>query len=203
MYDSLVLTIECEDGYFVKHQSAIIDEGAIIGANSKIWAGARIFSGAKLGKNCVIGAGVHIESGVQLGNNCKVQRGVTLYSGVKAKDYVFFGPSSITTNDLNPRAFGPWEITETNIDIGASIGAGAVLVCGNDIGKFALVGAGSVVTKPVEDCRLVVGNPAKPVGWVGIDGRVISKNNERPTEIDGILANPSAVITNYLRVGNA
>lgn len=147
----------------------------------------------------MIARGVHIEGGAVLGNNCKVQSGNVLYNGVKAGDYVFFGPNATTTNDLNPRAFGSWELTETNIETGASIGAGAVLVCGKHIGALAFIGAGAVVTKPVEACQRVFGNPARFNAWVGPGGYVISKSESRPEEVDVILVNPLAAISDYLR----
>jgi UDP-2-acetamido-3-amino-2,3-dideoxy-glucuronate N-acetyltransferase len=187
--------VECEGGYYYLHPDAKVGKAAIVGAETKIWAGAHIFDGAKIGANCVLAAGVHVETEAELGDFGKVQRGVVLYRGVKASDYVFFGPNSTTTNDRNPRAFGEWELTETKIETGASIGANATIIAGNTIGPLALVGAGAVVSKSVRGCELVLGNPARFAGWVDVNGSVISRDGRAPLVVEEILKDPLAAIT--------
>ena len=191
--------IETRDGTYLAHSSAIIDDGAEIGAGTKVWAGAHIFSGAIIGENCVIGEGVGIESGAQLGSFSKVQTGVRLYGGVKAGEYVFFGPNATTTNDRNPRAFGEWDLSETIIETGASIGANATLIAGNRIGALSLVAAGSIVTRDVEPAALVVGGPAVFRGWVDVAGMVISRDGARPESVAAMLLNPKQSIEEYMK----
>lgn len=145
---------------------------------------------------------MHVESDAELGDFSKVQRGVVLYRGVKAASYVFFGPNATTTNDRNPRAFGGWELSETIIETGASIGANATVIAGNKIGPLALVGAGALVSKPVRGCELVVGNPAKFAGWLDVSGEVISRSQEAPPIVDEILKDPLAAIINELGQGS-
>lgn len=198
MANETMQKIECEGGYYYKHPTAIVEQEAIIGAETKLWADVHVFAVAKIGASCVLGAGVHVESNVELGNYSKAQRGVVLYNGVKTGDYVFFGPNATTTNDRNPRAFGDWEKAETNIGIGASIGANATLIAGNEIGPLALVGSGAVVTKPVPGGQAVAGNPAEFIGWVDVSGHVVSKDREAPFAIQMMLDNPELAIDNYL-----
>jgi UDP-2-acetamido-3-amino-2,3-dideoxy-glucuronate N-acetyltransferase len=190
--------VECEGGYYYKHPTSVIDEGAIIGPNTKLWAETYIQAEAKVGANCILGAGVHIESEAELGDYGKIQRGVVLYKGVKAGDYVFFGPNATTTNDRNPRAFGSWDLAETRIGIGASIGANATLIAGNEIGPLALIGAGSVVTRPVGACQAVAGNPSRFIGWVDAAGNIIDRNEDAPDDIQELIADPLTAIVNYL-----
>lgn len=147
--------------YFV-HNTAEVNEKAKIGKNTKIWNLAQVRENAEIGENCIISKNVYIDENVRIGNNCKIQNNVNVYHGVIIEDDVFCGPSMTFTNDLFPRAFNKdWKITNTVVKRGASIGANATIVCGVTIGEYAMVGAGSVVTKDVEPYTLVAGNPAK------------------------------------------
>ena len=147
--------------YFV-HNTAEVNEKAKIGKNTKIWNLAQVRENAEIGENCIISKNVYIDENVRIGNNCKIQNNVNVYHGVTIEDDVFCGPSMTFTNDLFPRAFNKdWKITNTVVKRGASIGASATIVCGVTIGEYAMVGAGSVVTKDVEPYTLVAGNPAK------------------------------------------
>jgi UDP-2-acetamido-3-amino-2,3-dideoxy-glucuronate N-acetyltransferase len=147
--------------YFA-HETSII-ETEDIGEGTKIWHWVHVSPGAKIGKGCILGQNVYIGNNVVIGDNVKIQNNVSVYEGVTIQDDVFLGPSCVFTNDKYPSATGEWELTETIVETGASIGANATIVCGNKIGKGALVGAGSVVTKDVRPSTLVVGNPAKEV----------------------------------------
>jgi len=154
-------------GYFA-HETAIIDDGCVIGEGTKIWHFSHLMSNCTLGKNCNLGQNVVVSPGVKLGNNVKVQNNVSIYTGVVCEDDVFLGPSMVFTNVTNPRSAvnrrGQYE--KTLVARGASIGANATVVCGNDIGSFAFIGAGSVVTKNVPAYALLVGNPARQIGWM-------------------------------------
>lgn len=153
---------------FFAHESAVIDEGCTIGKGTKIWHFSHIMSGCKIGENCNIGQNVVISPSVVLGENCKVQNNVSVYTGVICDDDVFLGPSCVFTNVINPRSAvaRKSEYRQTLIGRGASIGANATIVCGHDIGEYALIGAGCVVTKDIPAYALVVGNPSKQIGWV-------------------------------------
>lgn len=153
--------------YFA-HETAIIDEGCTIGTGSKIWHFSHIMPNCTLGENCNIGQNVVISPEVILGNNVKVQNNVSIYTGVICEDDVFLGPSMVFTNVINPRSAvnRRGQYSKTTVKHGASIGANATIVCGHDIGRFAFIGAGAVVTKHVPDYALVVGNPAKQIGWM-------------------------------------
>lgn len=165
------------------HPTAAADEGAQIGAGTKVWHLSYVRSGAKVGRDCNLGRNVYVDPGVRIGDRCKVQNNVSLYVGVTLEDDVFVGPSAVFTNDLNPRATKEdWKVTPTLIRRGASIGGGVTVVCGVEIGEYAFVGAGAVVTKDVESHRIVVGNPARPIGWVNRNGEIVSKSDERPSE---------------------
>lgn len=153
---------------FFAHESAIIDEGCNIGKGSKIWHFSHIMTGCTLGEKCNIGQNVVVSPDVVLGNNVKVQNNVSIYTGVTCEDDVFLGPSMVFTNIVNPRSaiIRKSEYVKTIVRKGASIGANATIVCGHDIGEFAFIGAGAVVTKEVPAYGLVVGNPAKHIGWM-------------------------------------
>ena len=150
------------------HETAVIDQDCSIGEGTKIWHFSHIMPTAILGERCNLGQNVVVSPGVVLGNNVKVQNNVSIYSGVICEDDVFLGPSMVFTNILNPRSalVRRDQYVETRVEKGASIGANATIVCGNIIGRFALIGAGSVVTKPVPAYALIVGNPGKQIGWV-------------------------------------
>lgn len=154
---------------YTVHETALVDEGAEIGEGTSIWHFSHIMPNCKIGKKCNIGQNVVISPGVTLGNNVKVQNNVSIYTGVHCEDDVFLGPSMVFTNVINPRSAinRKDQYAKTNVGKGASIGANATIVCGHDIGEFAFIGAGAVVTKTVLDFALVVGNPAKQIGWVG------------------------------------
>ncbi|MCA0429568.1 MAG: N-acetyltransferase [Bacteroidetes bacterium] len=156
------------DNTFYSHPSAIIDEGCKIGTGSKIWHFSHIMPNCVLGNNCNIGQNVVISPEVVLGNNVKVQNNVSIYTGVTCDDDVFLGPSMVFTNVINPRSAvnRKNQYAKTHVGQGASIGANATIVCGHNIGKFAFIGAGAVVTKHVPDFALLVGNPARQIGWM-------------------------------------
>ncbi|MFK8162630.1 MAG: acyltransferase [Lewinella sp.] len=156
------------DTYFA-HPTAVIDEGCVIGAGTKIWHFSHLMSGCELGGSCNIGQNVVVSPGVKLGRNVKVQNNVSIYTGVICADDVFLGPSCVFTNVINPRSAvnRRGDYLETLVGQGASIGANATIVCGNAIGAYALIGAGAVVTKEVPPYALLVGNPARQIGWVG------------------------------------
>ena len=156
-----------EKEYFA-HETAVIDEGCEIGKGSKIWHFSHIMTGCKLGVNCNIGQNVVVSPGVVLGGNVKVQNNVSIYSGVICEDDVFLGPSMVFTNVTNPRSAvnRRGQYTKTLVKKGASIGANATIVCGHDIGEYAFIGAGAVVVKEVHAYALVVGNPARQLGWM-------------------------------------
>lgn len=153
--------------YFV-HPSAIIDKGCEIGEGVKIWHFSHLMPGCKIGDDCSIGQNVFVGSNVVLGKNVRVQNNVSIYEGVICEDDVFLGPSMVFTNVINPRSAVSRknEYKQTWVRKGASIGANATIVCGNEIGEYALIGAGAVITKPVPPYALVVGNPAKQIGWM-------------------------------------
>lgn len=153
--------------YFV-HPSAIVDEGATIGKGSKIWHFCHIMPKAVIGDSCNLGQNVFVADGVILGNNVKIQNNVSLYTGVTCDDDVFLGPSMVFTNVINPRSAVKRhdQYLKTHVGKGATIGANATIVCGHDIGPYAFIGAGAVVTKDVPAYALIVGNPAKQIGWM-------------------------------------
>lgn len=163
--------------YFV-HESSYIEDGVEIGDNTKVWHFCHIQSGAVIGKNCSLGQNVNISNNVRIGNDVKIQNNVSVYEGVEVEDGVFLGPSCVFTNDLTPRARYPkghGGYKKTCIKEGASIGANATIICGHNIGKFAMVAAGAVVTKDVPDYALVAGVPAEIIGKVDEKGNIIEK----------------------------
>ena len=157
-----------QDTSFFQHESAVVSEAAHIGANTKIWHFCHVMKDSVIGEHCVLGQNVMVASKVQLGNNVKVQNNVSVYTGVICEDDVFLGPSMVFTNVINPRSHvnRKSEFKRTLVKKGATIGANATVICGNTIGRYAMIGAGAVITKDVLDHALVVGNPAKQIGWV-------------------------------------
>ncbi len=170
-----------EKKFFV-HPSAIVEDGAEIGKDVKIWHFSHIMPDCKIGDRCNIGQNVVIASGVILGKNVKIQNNVSVYEGVTCDDDVFLGPSMVFTNVINPRSAVSrrGQYLKTHVGKGASIGANATIICGHDIGAYALVGAGAVVTKTIPGYALVVGNPARQIGWVSEYGHRLhfDENNE-------------------------
>ena len=162
------------------HETAVIDEGAQIGAGTKVWHFSHIMPGAVLGERCNIGQNVVVSPGVVLGSNVKVQNNVSIYEGVTCDDDVFLGPSCVFTNVTNPRSAvnRRGQYACTHVGRGASIGANATIVCGHDIGAYAFIGAGAVVTKNVPAYALVVGNPARQMGWMSAFGHRLDFNEE-------------------------
>ncbi|TDE41748.1 N-acetyltransferase [Flavobacterium rhamnosiphilum] len=165
------------ENYFV-HESAIVDASCTIGEGSKIWHFSHIMSNCTMGERCNIGQNVVVSPDVILGNNVKVQNNVSIYTGVTCDDDVFLGPSMVFTNIINPRSaiIRKDQYAKTHVGKGASIGANATIVCGHDIGEYAFIGAGAVVTKNVPPYALVVGNPARQIGWVGEYGHRLDFN---------------------------
>jgi len=164
--------------YFV-HESAYVDEGVEIGEGTKIWHFSHILKGSRVGKNCIISQNVMIGPNVEVGNRCKIQNNVSVYTGVKLEDEVFCGPSCVFTNVYNPRAFieRKHEFLQTLVKRGATIGANATIVCGTTIGKYAMIGAGAVVKEDVPDYAIVVGVPAKQIGWACKCGTTLKFND--------------------------
>ncbi len=159
---------------FLCHDSSFIDNDVKIGKGTKIWHFSHVQSGTVIGENCTLGQNVNVANNVKIGNNVKIQNNVSIYEGVQLSDYVFCGPSMVFTNIISPRCEFPQKGSEfykkTFVGKSASIGANATIICGNSIGNYALIGAGSVVTKDVPDFALVIGNPGKVVGWVNKKG---------------------------------
>lgn len=168
-----------EKKYFV-HESSYVDDGCEIGVGVKIWHFSHIMGNCKIGDGCNIGQNVVVSSLVVLGKNVKVQNNISIYEGVICEDDVFLGPSMVFTNVINPRSSitRKHEYKTTLVKKGASIGANATIVCGNEIGKYSFIGAGAVVTKPVPDFALMVGNPARQKGWIGEYGHTLEFNKE-------------------------
>ena len=166
-------------GYFF-HPTAIIDEGCTIGSGTKIWHFSHIMANCVIGKDCNIGQNVVVSPGVVLGNHVKVQNNVSIYEGVTCDDDVFLGPSMVFTNVINPRSAvnRRGQFLKTHVGKGASIGANATIVCGHDIGDYAFIGAGAVVTKTVLPYALVIGNPARQTGWISEYGHRLQFNKE-------------------------
>lgn len=167
------------NNYFI-HESSFIDDRVIIGSGTKIWHFSHLMSNCKIGRNCNIGQNVVISQDVIIGDNVKIQNNVSVYSGVECEDFVFLGPSCVFTNVINPRSAinRRDQYAKTHVGKGASIGANATIVCGHDVGEYAFIGAGAVVTKNVPAFALVVGNPARQLGWVGEYGHRLTFNDK-------------------------
>ncbi|PZV79103.1 UDP-2-acetamido-3-amino-2,3-dideoxy-glucuronate N-acetyltransferase [Algoriphagus aquaeductus] len=165
---------------FYAHETAVIDEGCEIGKGTKIWHFSHIMAKCKIGENCNIGQNVVISPEVVLGKNVKVQNNVSIYTGVTCDDDVFLGPSMVFTNVINPRSAvnRRGQYSKTHVGKGASIGANATIVCGHDIGEFAFIGAGAVVTKTIPAYALVVGNPSRQIGWMSEYGHKLVFDKE-------------------------
>lgn len=165
---------------FFAHETAVIDEGCTIGKGTKIWHFSHIMKDSVIGEKCNIGQNVVVSPGVRLGNNVKVQNNVSIYTGVICEDDVFLGPSMVFTNIINPRSAVIRRdlYVKTMVRRGASIGANATIICGNEIGEYALIGAGAVITKDVKPFALVVGNPGRQTGWVSEYGHKLSFDSE-------------------------
>lgn len=174
---------------YFSHPSAVIDDNCLIDEGTSIWHFSHIMSGCTIGKKCSIGQNVVVSPNVILGNNVKVQNNVSIYTGVVCEDDVFLGPSCVFTNVINPRSaiVRKHQFAKTIVKKGASIGANATIVCGNNIGEYAFIGAGAVVTKEVPPYALLVGNPARQIGWVGEYGNrlIFNENNEATCEESG------------------
>jgi UDP-2-acetamido-3-amino-2,3-dideoxy-glucuronate N-acetyltransferase len=164
---------------FYAHPTAVVDDGCTIGKGTKIWHFSHIMSNCEIGENCNIGQNVVISPEVVLGRNVKIQNNVSIYTGVTCDDDVFLGPSCVFTNVINPRSAvnRKAEYAKTHVGKGASLGANSTIVCGHDIGKFAFIGAGAVVTKTVPDYALVIGNPARQSGWMSEFGHKLHFND--------------------------
>ncbi|OYX13913.1 MAG: N-acetyltransferase [Algoriphagus sp. 32-45-6] len=182
---------------YYSHETAIIDEGCEIGNGTKIWHFSHIMTNCKIGDNCNIGQNVVISPEVVLGNNVKVQNNVSIYTGVTCEDDVFLGPSMVFTNVINPRSAvnRRGQYSKTHVGKGATIGANATIVCGHDIGEFAFIGAGTVVTKTVPPYALVVGNPSRQIGWMSEFGQKLVFDQ------DGFANCPESLVTYRLLNG--
>jgi acetyltransferase-like isoleucine patch superfamily enzyme len=176
------------------HPSADVSPDAQIGARTKIWNRAQVREGAVIGDDCIIGKDVYVDFGVRIGDRVKIQNGSLVYHGVTIETGVFVGPGAIFTNDRFPRSVTPegelagaddWVVSPISLRYGCSIGAGAVVVAGNDVGRFATVGAGAIVTRSVPDYALVVGNPARRIGWVCACGHRLADESGRPFVPEG------------------
>ncbi|MFZ1705204.1 MAG: DapH/DapD/GlmU-related protein [Saprospiraceae bacterium] len=165
--------------YFV-HESSYVDGTCSIGKNTKIWHFCHIMTGSVIGENCTIGQNVVISPSVRVGNNVKIQNNVSLYTGVTCEDDVFLGPSCVFTNVVNPRSSvnRKKEFLQTHVGKGATVGANATIICGHSIGKYAFIGAGTVVTKDVPDYALYVGNPGRQTGWMSEYGHKLVFNHQ-------------------------
>ena len=184
---------------YFKHESAYVDEGAAIGAGTKIWHFSHVMKGAKIGERCVFGQNVNVDAGVAIGDNVKVQNNVSIYTGTTIEDDVFLGPSCVLTNVTNPRSqVNRHSLYEkTLIRRGATVGANATIVCGTTLGRYCFIAAGSVVTKDVPDYALMMGNPARQKGWMSRHGHIL-KNPDR----EGVLVCPESGFR-YRLDGNA
>lgn len=168
------------------HPTAILEDGAVLGSGTALWHHAHVRAGARLGTGCVVGKSSFIDQGVSIGNGVRVQNHVSIFNGVTLRDDILIGPSVCFTNDLYPRARSgdgaKWQATPTLVETGVAIGANSTIVCGITIHEWAVIGAGSVVARDVPAFALALGNPARVVGWVNREGKVISRDQNRPPE---------------------
>lgn len=183
---------------FFKHESAYVDEGAVVGSGTKIWHFSHIMKGARIGERCVFGQNVNVDGGVEIGCNVKVQNNVSIYTGTVIEDDVFLGPSCVLTNVTNPRSqVNRHSLYEkTLIRRGATVGANATIVCGVTLGRYCFIAAGSVVTRDVPDYALVMGNPARQKGWMSRHGHILK--NPDP---DGVMTCPESQFRYRLDAG--
>lgn len=172
---------------FFVHKTSFIDKSASIKNGAKIWHFCNIMSNSSIGENCILGQNVFVGQNVIIGDNTKIQNNVSLYDGLICEEEVFIGPSVVFTNVINPRSFieRKNEFKKTFLLKGCSIGANATIICGNKIGKYSLIGAGSVVNRAVKDFELVVGNPIRHIGWVDIEGNRLRFDNEDKISVKG------------------
>lgn len=179
------------------HESSYVDNNVTIGSGTKIWHFSHVQSGSVLGKNCSVGQNVNISNNVKIGNYVKIQNNVSVYEGVELEDYVFCGPSIVFTNIIKPRCEFPQRgsnfYTKTLVKKSASLGANCTIICGNTIGAYALVGAGSVVTKDIPDFALVIGNPGKIIGWVDKKGNRLKFQNNGKSECSNYILSENSV----------
>lgn len=168
--------------YFA-HDTAVVEPGARIGERTRVWHHAHIRDGAVVGADCTLGKNVYVDPGARIGDRVKVQNNVSVYEGVTLEDEVFVGPGAVFTNDRYPRARGDWELVPTVVRHGASIGANACIICGVEIGAWAIVGAGAVLTRSLAAHELVVGNPARRIGWACACGRVAARTDAPPADL--------------------
>jgi UDP-2-acetamido-3-amino-2,3-dideoxy-glucuronate N-acetyltransferase len=168
---------------YIAHDTAVVEPGARIGDRTRVWHHAHLRDGAVVGADCVLGKNVYVDEGARIGDRVKVQNNVSVYAGVTLEDDVFVGPSAVFTNDRFPRSQGDWELVPTVVRRGASIGANACIVCGVEVGEWAAVGAGAVLTHSIAAHELVVGNPARRIGWVCACGRVAARTDRAPVDL--------------------
>lgn len=182
MVGNEIIAVPCEGGEWKRHESAYVDEGAVIGAGTRVWHFVHVMPGARVGERCSLGQNVNVGSRAVLGDGVKVQNNVSIYDDVIIEDDVFCGPSMVFTNVINPRAFveRKHEYLKTLVKRGASIGANATVVCGSTLGEYCFVGAGSVVTKDVPAYAMVYGSPARVRGWVCKCGVKLGENLKCP-----------------------
>lgn len=188
-----------ENNYFI-HSTAIADTGAKIGEGTKIWHFCHLMPNSIIGKNCQLGQNVFIDNNVSVGDGVKIQNNVSLYNGVVIENDVFIGPSAVFTNVINPRSFinRKSEFKTTRVSVGSTIGANATIICGVEIGEYAFIGAGTVVTKSVSAFALITGNPGKQVGWVCKGGTKLIFNDENVAE--GLGGEKYKLLNNVLQV---
>jgi UDP-2-acetamido-3-amino-2,3-dideoxy-glucuronate N-acetyltransferase len=166
------------------HPTAIVESGADVGDGTTVWHHAHVRDRARVGKDCVLGKNVYVDTQAVIGDRCKLQNNVSVYHGVYIGDDVFVGPSATFTNDLVPRAFNAnWQVVETHVHNGASIGANATVVCGVTLGEYSMIAAGATVTHDVAAHQLVAGTPARHLGWVCRCGKVISRDAVAPSQL--------------------